>query len=72
VLKMLPAPELATAYVIGLAKAGRIDEAIPHVQRLRVFAGSGYPLLRDSILDQTRDLGPETARLRHALREPLP
>jgi hypothetical protein len=68
-LRILPAPEIATQHIVNLARAGRIDEAIVHVGRLRIFAGANYFTYRDSILDQTRSLGPETAPLRRALRE---
>jgi O-antigen ligase len=68
-LRLLPAPEVISQYVVQLARAGRIDEAIAHAARLRVFAGARYDDYRDWILDQTRDLGPQTAPLRHALRE---
>jgi O-antigen ligase len=71
-LRMLPDAELSARYIAALTKAGRIDEAILHVSRLRVFAGPNYPLYRDSILDDTRDLGPQTAPLRRALREKDP
>jgi hypothetical protein len=72
VLRMLAAPELSAQYIVALARAGRIDEAISHASRLRVLSGPSYPLFRDSILDQTRDLGPQTAPLRHVLREMKP
>jgi len=39
-----------------LAKVGRIDEAVQVARRLPVFAGPNYPINRDWILDQTRDL----------------
>ena len=68
-MRLLPAPEVIAQYIVLLAKAGRIDEALPHVRRLHVFAHADYPALRDWILDRTRDLGPQTAPLRHALRE---
>jgi O-antigen ligase len=68
VLRILPAPEIMTQHIVQLAKVGRIDDAIAHVDRLRIYAGTAYPSYRDSILDQTRDLGPQTAPLRHALR----
>ena len=71
-LRVLPAAELAAQYVTALAKVGRIDEAILHASRLRVFAGTNYPLYRDVVLDETRNLGPQTAPLRHALREKDP
>jgi len=66
--RMLPAPEVIARYIILLAHAGRIDEALPHVRRLHVFAHETYPAWRDYILDSTRDLGPQTAPLRHELR----
>ena len=68
-LRILPAPEIMARHIVLLAQAGRIDEAIVHVGRLRVFAGPGYAGYRDSILEETRNLGPQTAPLRHALRE---
>ncbi len=68
-IKMLPAPEIITQHIILLARAGRIDEAIVHAKRLRVFAAATYPDCRDWILTKTRDLGPQTAPLRHVLRE---
>jgi hypothetical protein len=71
-LQILPDAELSARYVTALAKAGRIDEAILHVSRLRVFAGRNYPAYRDLILDETRDLAPQTAPLRHALRQKDP
>ena len=71
-LRILPAPEIMARHIVELAMAGRIDEAIVHAARLRIYAGAGYPVYRDSILDQTRDLGPQTAPLRHALREKVP
>ena len=70
-LHILPAPEIMAQHIIYLARANRIDEAMVHVARLRIFAGAGYPALRDSVLDETRNLGPQTAPLRHALRQPL-
>jgi hypothetical protein len=69
VLQMLPAPEVMQQRIVMLAKVGRIDEAVQVARRLPVFAGPNYPIDRDWILDQTRDLGPETAPLRRALRE---
>ncbi len=69
VLRVLPAPEVIAQYVVLLAKAGRIDEALLHARRLQVLGHDNYPALRDWILDRTRDLGPQTAPLRHALRE---
>jgi len=68
-LHILPAPEIMAQHIVNLARAGRIDEAIVHVGRLRIYADARYPAYRDAILDQTRDLGPQTAPLRHALRE---
>jgi len=70
-LRVLPAPEIMAQHIVLLAQAGRIDEAIAHAGRLRVFAGADYTGYRDSILEQTRSLGPQTAPLRHLLREPL-
>jgi O-antigen ligase len=67
-LRVLPAPEFMAQHIVELAKAGRIDDAIWHVNRLRIYAGAGFPSYRDSILEQTRDLGPQTAPLRRALR----
>jgi hypothetical protein len=71
VLRVLPAPEVIAQYIVLLARAGRTDEALPHVRRLQVFSGDGYPAFRDLILDRTRDLGPESASLRHLLRQAL-
>jgi hypothetical protein len=71
-LHILPEPAIMAQHIINLARAGRVDEAIVHAGRLRIYAGAGYPTMRDFILDQTRDLGPETAPLRHALREKVP
>jgi O-antigen ligase len=68
-LRLLPAPEVIAQYVVQLARAGRIEEAIHHASRLRVFAGNNDAGYREWILDQTRDLGPQTAPLRRALRE---
>jgi len=69
VLRAFAAPEVAAHYIVLLARAGRIDEAVRHARRMYILAHAGYPDLRDGILDQTRSLGPETAPLRHALRE---
>src|SRR5260221_7099305 len=41
-LRLLAAPEIAVRHVAALAKAGRIDEAIRHARRVRVFAGASY------------------------------
>jgi len=68
-LHVLATPEVIAQYVAQLARAGRIEDAMVHLGRLRVFAGGRYEGYRDQLLDQTRDLGPQTAPLRHALRE---
>jgi len=67
--RALPVPELVTQYVVLLARAGRVEEATQYASRLSLFASDRYPDERDRILDQIRDLGPQTAPLRHALRE---
>jgi O-antigen ligase len=73
VMQSLPAPEVIALRVILLARDGRIEEAVQTARRLPVFArntvGNSYALNRDWILDETRDLGPQTAPLRRALRE---
>jgi hypothetical protein len=71
VLRVLPAPEVITQYIILLANAGRIDDAMTHLRRLRVLGHAGYPAYRDLILERTRELGPQTAPLRHLLRQAL-
>ncbi len=71
VARLMPVPEVISAYIVKLAKAGRFEEATRHAERLRIFAHDEYPADRDWILDQTRDLGPQTAPLRHLLRQPL-
>jgi O-antigen ligase len=71
-MRYIDGPEVIAYYIVGLAKAGRSREALPYVSRMAALCGSqktGYPSLRDWVLDQTRDLGSETAALRHALRE---
>jgi hypothetical protein len=69
VMRMLPAAEVISRYIVLLAQAGRIDEALPHVKRLHVFAHEFYPVWREQILEETRGLGPQTAPLRRAVRE---
>jgi len=69
VLATLPTPEIISRYIVYLAQAGRVDEALVHVGRLRVFASARYAEYRDWILYQTKDLGPQTAPLRHELRQ---
>jgi len=69
VLHMLAGPEVISQRILQLTRAGRIDEAIRYARRLPVFAGPNLSEYRDWILDQTRDLGPQTAPLRHVLRE---
>jgi O-antigen ligase len=66
---MLPAPELIVQYITLLVEAGRIDEALTTARRLHTFAGQAYPAWRDELLVRTRDMGPQTAPLRHLLRE---
>lgn len=69
VLKMLTGPELIAYRILILTQRGRVAEALPYVDRLSVFSGKNYPTYRDWLLEQTKTLGPETAPLRHALRE---
>jgi O-antigen ligase len=69
VMRQLPAPEVIVMYIIQLAGAGRAEEAVVHAERLKVFGGPYYGAYRDWILEQTRDLGPAAAPLRHRLRE---
>jgi len=68
VLSRQPHPQAILRHILLLVQAGRVDEAVPHVDRLRVFARERFPQYRDAILDATRDLGPRAARLRRALR----
>jgi hypothetical protein len=69
VMRQLPAPEVIAQHIILLAKSGHADDAIIHVDRLKVFSGPYYGVYRDWILEKTRDLGAQTAPLRHQLRE---
>jgi len=68
-LHLLPAPEVIAQRIDQLARAGRIDESIVQVERLRAFAAEGYGAYRDWLLDDTRELGAQAAPLRRALRE---
>lgn len=60
-------PVLIARHIVLLARTGRPEQALPHVERLRVFSQSSYPLFRDLV---ARELSPDdgtVADLRAAL-----
>jgi O-antigen ligase len=69
VVQQLADPYMIARHIILLAQAGRIQEAVAYARRLPVFAREETGEYRDWLLERTRDIGPQTAALRHALRE---
>jgi hypothetical protein len=43
-------PVLIARYIVLLARTGRSEQALPHVERLRTFSQGGYPFLRELIV----------------------
>jgi O-antigen ligase len=70
VLTRLADLRVAVRYIQLLLQAGRIDEALPHVARLKVFAGSSYPVLRAELEASIAGNGPILDPVRRALAEP--
>jgi hypothetical protein len=68
VLSRLAQPEAIERNILLLAQAGQVEEAVHHVDRLRVFAREKYPRYRDAILEALADRGHELDPLRGALR----
>jgi hypothetical protein len=68
VLSRFAQPEAIERHILLLAQAGQVDEAVLHVDRLRVFARETYPKFRDAILEAISDQGAQLEPLRRALR----
>jgi O-antigen ligase len=61
-------PRLITRIVLLNARAGRIEEALRHVERLRIFHRRDYQELSKLILKSVEGLGPSVEPLRARLR----
>jgi hypothetical protein len=70
VLSRLAQPEVIARYIFLLAQAGRIDEAVRHVDRLRIFGRQDYPRFRDVLLAHLPPQDAGLAALRQALLAP--
>lgn len=70
VLTLIPDPGVIVRYIELLIQDGRAAEALPHVARLRTFAGDNYPRYRDELLDFIANDGPEADPLRRAIGQP--
>jgi hypothetical protein len=57
-------------HILLLLQAERIDETAVHVARLKLFAGTSYPILRAEIDESIAKNGPELDPFRRMLREP--
>lgn len=60
-------PVLIARHIVLLARTGRPEQALPHVERLRVFSQSGYPLFRDLVVRELSTDDSTLADLRTAL-----
>jgi O-antigen ligase len=69
VLSRLPEPEVIARHIFLLAQAGRVDEAVRHVERLRVFARHRYPEFRAVLMVHLPEHDPRLTPLRLALTE---
>ena len=67
VLSRFAQPEAIERQILLLAQAGQVDEAVRHVDRLRVFARERYPKFRDAILEAISGQGGHLEPLRRAL-----
>lgn len=67
VLTRLADEPLIVRHVLLLVQAGRVDESLAHVDRLKVFAGPDYPRFRDTILDSLADNGDVVEPVRRRL-----
>jgi hypothetical protein len=70
VLTRLADEPLIVRHILLLVQAGRVEESLAHVDRLKVFAGPNYPRLRDTVLDSLADNGDVVEPVRRRLREP--
>jgi hypothetical protein len=70
VLTRLGDARVIVRYIELLAQAGRSEEAALHAQRLKVFAGPHYAMLRDEILEFLSQGGLSAEPLQAALRAP--
>lgn len=70
VLTRLADEPLIVRHILLLVQAGRVEESLAHVDRLKVFAGPDYPRLRDTVLDSLADNGDVVEPVRRRLREP--
>lgn len=68
VLLRLPSPSLIETHISNLYRAGDIDQAIRHVERLRVFAGVRFADHQESLLSEIDGEQPGGARLIKALK----
>jgi hypothetical protein len=60
-------PRVIARLVILNAKAGRFEESLRHVERLKNFAGDQYEKQAKGVLEALGSLGPEADPLRHQL-----
>jgi O-antigen ligase len=45
-------PVLIARHIVLLARTGRSEQAVPHVERLRAFSHKSYPLFRDLVVHE--------------------
>ena len=70
VLSRLADVELIERHIELLLQAGRIAEAYPHIERLKIFAGGDYPLVRARIEEAIASNGTVLDPVRRALAAP--
>jgi hypothetical protein len=61
---------LVQRHIQLLLQAGKIEEAYPHIARLKVFAGSDYPTVREQIEESIAQNGPILDPVRRQLAAP--